>query len=400
MKIVQINSQLGGSTGSLMRLLSHAMKMNQAGIENRMFYTFDTGISDPDAVCYSSHREIRFNAAMSRLSGGYGFQSASATKRLIQFLEDDKPDLVHIHNIHGHDLNLETFYRWLGEKKIPVVHTLHDCWEFTGYCPHYQSVNCDKWKTECRDCPLYKRYSWFFDKSSQNYERKKAASSSISSLNLVTPSHWLKCEVEQSFLKNDPCTVIPNGIDTDIFKPVSSDLKKQLGISGKKMILNAAMTVSAAKGKDDLIALSQSLPDDYRLVLVGVPEEHRSDFPADVIVRPRTSSREEMAEYYSAADVFVNPTHEDNFPTVNLEALSCGTPVVTFDAGGAAEMIVEKTGRKVPVGDDESLETAVMEMAEQKDAVSSLCRSHVLAHYTQQIFCDSYLRLYHDILEN
>ena len=398
MKIAQINSQLGGSTGSLMRLLSQAM--TKAGVENRMFYTFDTGVKDPNAVCYSSHREIKMNAALSRLTGSYGFQSAAATKRLISMLEEYEPDLVQIHNIHGHDLNLEMFYRWLGEKKIPVVHTLHDCWEFTGYCPHYQTVKCDKWQTQCHDCPLYKRYSWFFDKSQQNYERKKAASAAISSLNLVTPSYWLKGEVEKSFLKNNPCTVIPNGIDTYIFKPVSSDLKEQLGIAGNKMVLNAAMTVSTAKGKDDLIALSQSLPDDYRLVLVGVPTDHQNDFPADVIVRPRTTSKQEMAAYYAAADVFVNPTHEDNFPTVNLEALSCGTPVVTFDAGGAGEMVTDTIGRKVPVGDDETLRNNVIEMAEKKAEISELCRRHVLEHYTQQIFCDSYLRLYHDILEN
>ncbi|HCV55372.1 MAG TPA: glycosyl transferase [Erysipelotrichaceae bacterium] len=397
MKIAQINSQLGGSTGSLMRLLSQAM--TKAGIENRMFFTFDTGIQAP-AVCYSSHREIKMNAALSRLTGSYGFQSAAATKRLISMLEEYEPDLVQIHNIHGHDVNLEMFYRWLGERNIPVVRTLHDCWEFTGYCPHYQTVKCDKWQTQCHDCPLYKRYSWFFDKSQQNYERKKAASAAISSLNLVTPSYWLKGEVEKSFLKNNPCTVIPNGIDTYIFKPVSSDLKEQLGIAGKKMVLNAAMTVSTAKGKDDLIALSQSLPDDYRLVLVGVPENHQKDFPANVIVRPRTTSKQEMAAYYAAADVFVNPTHEDNFPTVNLEALSCGTPVVTFDAGGAGEMVTDTIGRKVPVGDDETLRNNVIEMAEKKAEISKLCRRHVLEHYTQQIFCDSYLRLYHDIFEN
>lgn len=396
MKIVQINSQLGGSTGGLMRLLSHAMK--QAGIENRMFYTFDTGIQDPDAVCYSSHREIRMNAALSRLTGGYGFQSAAATKRLIAMLEDYQPDLVQIHNIHGHDLNLETFYHWLGEKKIPVVHTLHDCWEFTGYCPHYQTVQCEKWQTECHDCPLYRSYSWFFDQSRKNYQRKKASSSAISSLNLVTPSHWLKGEVEKSFLKNRSCIVIPNGIDTEVFKPDSADLKAQLGIAGKKMVLNAAMTVSQAKGKDDLIALSRTLPADYCLVLVGVPKGHQNDFPDNVIVKPRTASKQEMAAYYAAADVFVNPTHEDNFPTVNLEALACGTPVVTFDAGGAGEMITDTIGKKVPVGDDSALLDAVITMAEKKEAVSELCRSHVLAQYTQQIFCDSYLRLYDDIL--
>lgn len=396
MKIVQINSQLGGSTGGLMRLLSQAMK--QAGIENRMFYTFDTGIQDPDAVCYSSHREIRMNAALSRLTGSYGFQSAAATKRLIAMLEDYQPDLVQIHNIHGHDLNLETFYHWLGEKKIPVVHTLHDCWEFTGYCPYYLAVNCGKWRTECHDCPVYHRYSWFFDRSTDNYNLKKAASAAIENQYLVTPSNWLKGEVEQSFLQDRPCAVIPNGIDTDVFQPAESDLKRQLGIAEKKMVLNVAMTVSRAKGKDNLITLSRVLPDDYRLVLVGVPDEHRNEFPDNVIVRPRTASKEELAAYYAAADVFVNPTHEDNFPTVNLEALACGSPVVTFEAGGAGEMLNDTVGRKVPVGDDAALVDAVITVGQTKNEVSGACRRQVLEHYTQQIFCDSYLRLYDDIL--
>lgn len=398
MKIAQINSQLGGSTGSLMRLLSKAMK--QEGISNRMFYTYDTGIDDGDAVCYSSHREIKVNAVMSHLTGKYGFQSAAATRRLIGLLKEYHPDLVHIHNIHGHDLNLEMFYEWLGAQSIPVVHTLHDCWEFTGYCPHYQAVKCDKWKTECHSCPLYHRYSWIFDASQKNYDRKRTASSSISSLFLVTPSHWLKGEVEKSFLKNCPCQVIPNGIDTDIFKPESSDLKKELGIGGKKMVLNAAMTVSAAKGKEDLIALCQMLPENYCMVLVGVPENHSNDFPSNIIVRPRTSSQKEMAKYYSAADVFVNPTHEDNFPTVNLESLACGTPVVTFEAGGAGEMLSDEIGRRIPVGNDHMLAEAVIAMAEKKDKSEDLCRRQILEHYTQKIFCDSYLKLYADILEN
>ena len=396
MKIVQINSQLGGSTGGLMRLLSHAMK--QAGIENRMFYTFDTGIQDPDAVCYSSHREIRMNAALSRLTGGYGFQSAAATKRLIAMLEDYQPDLVQIHNSHGHDLNLETFYHWLGEKKIPVVHTLHDCWEFTGYCPHYQTVQCEKWQTECHDCPLYRRYSWFFDRSRENYRRKKAASSAIGELNLVTPSRWLKEEAAQSFLKDVPCTVIPNGIDTEVFRPLETDLKERLGISGKKMVLNIAMTVSQDKGKENLIEMNRKLPADYCMVLVGVPESHRKDFPDTILVQPRTASRDELATYYSAADVFINPTHADTYSMVNLESLACGTPVVTFDAGGACEMINDTVGRKVAIGDDAALAAAVMEMAEKKDELSNFCRAHVLEHYTQQIFCDSYLRLYRNIL--
>ena len=396
MKIVQINSQLGGSTGHLMRLLSRAMQ--QEGIESRMFYTYATGVDDPDAVCYSSHSEIKRNALLSRLSGGYGFQSAGATKRLIALLETERPDLVHIHNIHGHDLNLEMFYRWVGDQKIPVVHTLHDCWEFTGYCPHFQSVKCEKWKTECHDCPLHHRYSWFFDCSRKNIDRKKAASAAIRDLYLVTPSNWLKGEVEQSFLQDRPCVVIPNGIDTDVFRPMVSDLKQELGIFEKKMVLNVAMTVSQAKGKDNLIALSQMLPKDYCLVLVGVPDEHRDDFPDNIIVRPRTASQKELAAYYAVADVFVNPTHEDNFPTVNLEALACGTPVVTFDAGGAGEMLNDTVGRKVAIGDDAALAAAVMEMAEKKDELSNFCRAHVLEHYTQQIFCDSYLRLYRNIL--
>jgi putative colanic acid biosynthesis glycosyltransferase len=395
MRIAQINSQLGGSTGTLMCLLSDAMR--QEGIENRMFFTFGK-TTEADAYCYSSAKEIKINALKSRISGRYGFQSQAATKRLLAMLEAYRPDLVHIHNIHGHDVDVSMLYEYLGKKNIPVVHTLHDCWEFTGYCPHYTYARCEKWKTGCHDCPLRKRYSWFVDRSAQNYEAKKKAGALIPNLTLAMPSHWMEQQVRMSFLKDRNCVVIPNGIDTDVFHPCGREMKKELGIEDQKMVLAVAMSISSRKGSQDLVELAKLLPKDAVLVLVGLAEKERDLFPESVIVRPRTKNQGELAKYYSAADVLVNPTHEDNFPTVNLEAQACGTPVVTYEVGGSSESLTKETGVVVPENQIDLLCKAVLEAAEEKDQRMEACRQNILQNYSRKLFTKRYLDLYNAIV--
>ena len=395
MKIAQLNCSFNGSPGTLMKLLSDTMNRKQ--IENRMYYTFGTADSEL-AVKYSTDTRIKFNALRSRITGKYGFVSNNETTKLISLLNDFQPDLVHIHTIHGHDLNVAHFFQYLSEKQIPVVYTIHDTWPFTGYCPNYNWSHCMKWQDYCHGCPVYHTYSWFFDRSEENFNKKKEALLSLSSLTLVTPSSWMKAQIQNCFLRKANCEVIPNGIDTDVFTPVSSDLKQRLGIENQYMILSLANAISADKGLNDLLHLHDSLPVNYRLVLVGVSEQLKSQLPADILAFPRTSSKAELAEYYSNADVMVNPTHGDNFPTVNIESLACGTPVVTYDVGGSPEALDETAGMVVPEGDIPALCEAVKTVAETNDRRTAHCRTKAVRYYDKNIFTSTYMDLYQTIL--
>lgn len=391
MKAVQLNSACHGSTGMLMGILSKAM--TEHGIENRMLYTFGEDPAE-NGYRYASDAEIKLNALHSRISGRYGFVSEKQTGRLIQFLKDYQPDLVQIHTIHGHDLNLTRFFQYLKEAGIPVVYTFHDCWQFTGYCPYYTWERCEKWKTGCENCPLRKRYSWFFDRSGENYQKKREAMSGFHHLQIVTPSRWMEEQVEQSFLKDLPCTVIPNGIDLSVFYPSVSNIRNHLHLNDRKIVLGIALSLSEAKGFHDYLELSRRLPETHVLVLVGVPEERRKDLPSNIIALPRTSSKEELRDLYSAADVTVVPTHEDNFPTVILESLACGTPAVTYQVGGAPEALDEKTGRAVRENDLDALMEAVLEFSGKKKEYATFCRKKAEDRYSMKQFTDSYLSLY------
>jgi putative colanic acid biosynthesis glycosyltransferase len=259
-------------------------------------------------------------------------------------VEEINPDIIHLHNIHGYYLNIEVLFDFLKSFDKPVVWTLHDCWAFTGHCSHFTYAKCERWKTGCYSCPEKKSYprSVIFDNSKSNYARKKKAFTSAKNMTLVTPSQWLAGLVKESFLGDYPVQVIPNGIDTEVFKPTPSDFKKRYGLDGKFLILGVANVWEKRKGFDYFLDLSKYLSDDEIIVLVGLSEERIKNLPNNIIGIKRTNSAKELAEIYTAADVFFNPTLEDNYPTVNLEAQACGTYVITFDSGGTKETIISK----------------------------------------------------------
>ena len=395
MRIAQITNSSKGSIGTISILLSDAMFRN--GIDNRI-YTTSGPVPNDYVIRYADDLSIKWNSLKSHVFGNYGFNSNAATSRLIASLSEYKPDLVHIHNIHGHDVNMERLFEYLSDCSVPVIYTFHDCWAFTGYCPHYAYAGCDQWKTECRKCPLRRRFSFVLDSSNRNFHRKKDALSRIEQLTIVTPSSWLKEQVSQSFLSQRECIVINNGIDTDQFRPVVSDKKDELAIQSRYVALSAANRISSRKGIEDLAELAKNLPADHALVLLGLSKDDITKLPEGIIGLPRTESREELAELYSMADVFVNATHEDTFPTVNMEALACGTPVVTYDTGGSPEIIDADTGRSVPEYDVDALCSAVVEVAAKKPDMTDACRKRVLNCFTQKTFTENYLALYQKIL--
>ena len=350
-KLLLINSVIGfGSTGRI--VLDIAKEYVQNGYEVKIAYGQARKASknlkpdiDKYGVRIGNNVDVYYHVLYTRLTDKHGLASKHATKRFLRWADTFNPDILWLHNIHGYYINYELLFRWIRSRpQMQVKWTLHDCWSFTGHCSHFAYVNCNKWKEGCHNCPQLDQYPRSLnDDSESNYLRKKAAFTNMRNLTLVTPSNWLKEIVHQSFLSRYPVEVKYNTIDKTVFKPTPSTFKQDHGIQDKKMILGVASVWNKRKGLNDFIELSQKLnPDEYRIVLVGLNENQLNDIKTrniNIIGLPRTNSQEELVKIYSAADVFANPTYEDTFPTVNMEAEACGTRVITYDTGGCKETV-------------------------------------------------------------
>ncbi len=393
MKVVQLNCTCGkGSTGKICLAISNML--NENNVENYVLYT--EGESNyTKAINYSSKKYKKFQAFKSRIFGNFGFNSKKATKKLIKILDNINPDIVHIHNIHGHDCNLSLLFKYLKSNNKKIIWTFHDCWAFTGYCPYFLLVKCDKWQKQCVSCPQRKKYSLLFDRSKKLYKNKKELFSELD-MTIITPSNWLASLVKQSFLKDYPVKVIHNGIDLDIFKPTESAFRIKFGLENKFIVLGVAFDWDRRKGLDVFIELSKSLSDDYQVVLVGTNEQIDKILPKNIISIHRTQNQQELAEIYSVADVFVNPTREENFPTVNIEALACGTPIITFNTGGSPEIIDKTCGRVVEVDNIEELLKEVISICEEKTILQINCVKRAKL-FTQNNMCFNYKNLYFDL---
>lgn len=295
------------------------------------------------AVRIGNDLDVYAHAIKSRIMDSVGFGSKFYTERFLEWVVKFNPDVIHLHNLHGYYLNIEVLFNYLRTCNKKIIWTLHDCWAFTGHCFYFDFVNCERWKNGCHNCPKKLDYpkSYLFDRSKQNYNSKKLLFAGIPNLIIVTPSKWLAELVKQSYLNEYPTTVINNGIDTDVFKPTTSDLRNKLDIGDKKVILGIASVWEPRKGLNDMLKLNALLREcnDYQMILIGISADKRKKYhiPVDIITIPRTNSKEELARYYTMAAVFINPTYEDNYPSTNLEAISCGTPVISYDTGGSGE---------------------------------------------------------------
>ncbi|MBQ7039979.1 MAG: glycosyltransferase, partial [Clostridia bacterium] len=275
------------------------------------------------AMKFGNTADVYAHALLSRLSGKTGFYSLQSTKKLIRQIEEYNPDVIHLHNIHGYYINIKVLFSYLKRAKKPVVWTFHDCWPFTGQCTYFDFSGCEKWKTKCENCTLIHEYPQsFIDRSSKNYREKLEIFNSIDNIHIVTPSKWLAELVKQSFLNKHSVHVIPNGVDLSVFSPKANAFKNKHGLENKKILLGVANIWAARKGISDLFKLNDMLDEQYKLVLVG--DLKGQSVPENVLYIPHTDSVEELAEIYTSADFFVNPTYEDNFPTTNLESLACG----------------------------------------------------------------------------
>lgn len=348
MKVLQINSVCGiGSTGRIATDI-HNILIEQ-GHQSYIAYGRDLPKNCDNAIIIGNKIDNYTHVAKTRLLDKHGFGSKQATIEFIDKIKELDPDIIHLHNIHGYYINVEILFNYLKEASKPVVWTLHDCWSFTGHCAYFDYVGCDKWKIGCYSCPEKKAYpsSLIFDNSKNNYLNKKRIFTGVKNLTIVTPSQWLANLVQESFLNEYPVNVINNGIDLNTFRPNEGDFRKKFNLNGKFIILGVASVWDRRKGLKYFVELADKVSEDEVIVLVGLTEKQMNQIPENIIGITRTNNVEELVDIYSSADVFVNPTLEDNFPTTNLEALACGTAVITFDTGGSPESIDKITGIEI-----------------------------------------------------
>ncbi len=401
MKIAQINMTHRGSTGRIM--LQIADTARKKGHEAKtyapiLFSRFgkQTPLSAPDHFTWGTVAESAFHYYAGSVLGRNGCFSRRGTKKLLQQLDRFQPDVIHLHNLHNFCINLPMLFRYVKEKKIRVVWTLHDCWPFTGHCPHFQLTRCEKWKSGCYHCPGHRSYpKSYVDDSRRMYRLKREWFTGVEDLTLVTPSQWLADLTRQSFLGEYPVRVIHNGVDLSVFKPSESDFKAQYRCEDKKIVLGVAFGWSERKGLDVFKDLSTRLSDDYRIVLVGTNERMDAELPSNIISIHRTESQAELANVYTAADVLVNPTREDTFPTVNMEALACGTPVITFCTGGSPEIPDASCGAVVDCNDIDAMEREIRRACTEKLYTCEACVSRARLFDMNDKFKE-YVELYED----
>lgn len=331
--------------------------------------------------------------AESLLFDNHGLASRRATRKVVEQIKQIKPDVVQLHCVHGYYLNYKILFKYLNSTNIPVVWTFHDCWAFTGHCAHFVTAGCEKWKTGCYDCPLKGDYpKSFVDCSKRNYDLKEQLFGANKNMLIVPVSEWMADFVKQSFLKDKEIQVIKNGVDLNVFKP---DTLK----TGKKCILGVSGVWNKDKGLYDFHRLRELLdPNDYEIVLVGLSKEQVKELPNGITGIEHTESVQELAELYASATVFVNPTYADTFPTVNLEALACGTPVITYKTGGSPEAVSPETGWVVKQGDIEGI-SSIIKSFEQKKEVEVLaqheaCRERAEQEFDKNKCFEKYLELY------
>lgn len=398
MKIVQINSVCGkGSTGKICVAVSEIL--SRKGIKNYILYSRLT--SDyPHAIKYEEEHYAKFQALREKVFGTCGFEAKAATRKLISHLDEINPDIVHLHVLHSHDCHLTMLFDYLRQKQIKVFWTFHDCWAITAYCPYFDMIGCQKWKTGCSNCPSWRRFSWFIDRSSELYSRKKAMVEGID-LTIITPSEWMASVVKESFMKEYPIKVINNGIDLNIFKPIEhhnaelNSMKNLCSSTNKKILLGVADVWSERKGLEDFFRLKDLLGREYMIVLVGVTEDIQKKLPQGIIGINRTRNQIELAHIYAAADIFVNPTYEDNYPTTNLEAMACGTPVITYRTGGSPESITPETGCVVDKGDVGAVANMILCTGyKDRDKMRKECRERAVEYFDINRCFENYIRLY------
>src|SRR5690554_899943 len=401
-KLLQINSVVNsGSTGRIAEEIAHTAIAS--GWESYIAFGRNERYSESNLIRIGNDLGIKMHGLQTRLFDRHGLGSVKSTKLFIQQVDKIKPDIIHLHNIHGYYINIEILFNYLSKVDVPVVWTLHDCWSITGHCTHFSYVGCEKWRTKCYSCPQKNEYpaSLFIDRSEKNYILKNELFNSLSNLTLVPVSQWLSDILKDSFLQKYPSSVINNGINTSVFKPFgNNEFRERYGLQNKFILLGVAGIWSQRKGLEDFIELSKTLGADYQIILVGLTRKQKDQLPVEILGIERTESVEELAELYASSDVYINTTYEDTFPTTNLESLACGTPVITYNTGGSPESIDESTGIVVEQGNISKLVEAIRVIKDNgKQYYSDACVNRVNRLYKKEDRYKEYIDLYESLIK-
>ena len=393
-----------GSTGKIMFGIAACAKCAGATVRTfspRFYYKKHQKVrtlTTLDHAYFGVAKENLLHKAIAMVYGLENYGSFFGTLQLIQELKTYQPDVIHLHNLHNYTVHLPLLFHYLKRSGAHVVWTLHDCWAMTGRCPHFTIVKCGQWKTGCNRCPQIREYPrYYIDQTKHQWRMKRRLFTKLTDMMIVTPSQWLADLEKQSFLKALDTRVINNGIDLSIFQPTESDFREDYNIpTDKPILLGVAFDWGKRKGLDVFLKLAEDLGDAYQIVLVGTNEHVDAQLPASIISIHRTQNQRELAEIYSAADIFINPTREDTFPTVNIESLACGTPVITFATGGSPEILDDTCGMVVPCDDVHALEDAIHHVIQDKPFSREACRKRAEQFDMNDKFAE-YVALYREL---
>ena len=392
MKVLQINVRAkGGSVGKIISSLNH--RCQSEGIEFAIAYgrgnveqnTFS------DSFKIGTDKEIQAHALQSRIFGRTASYSKRGTSDLLKWIDRYNPDVIHLHGAYGYYVNMEMLFNYIADEKIPLISTLHSCWDFTGHCCYFDYPKCEEWKYGCNHCIRVHDYPecFFSDSTHYNLGLKNKLYHKLDKVRLITPSRWLQDLCEQSILRDIPVQTINNGIDINVYKTV--EIEKH----NKPIILCVANIWSERKGLDDILKLGDFLRDKAEIIVVGLSEKEIRKLPKNIVGITRTENVEELVKLYNSATIFFNPTHEENYPTVNLEAVACHLPVATYNTGGCAETI--ENGKYGIIVENEDFSTVVNFLMSVYDGKTCFDYSN-LSYLSQQTMTDQYIKLYKDII--
>lgn len=399
-KILQIASEVNiGSVGKIAEQIGHCIL--EEGWKSHIAYGREISTTQSEIFPIGDKLDILKHVLYTRLTDRHGFNSRKVTQNLIKKIEVLQPDIIHLHHLHGYFINIKILFEFLQTFNKPVIWTFHDCWSFTGHCSGYEHIGCEKWKTECHSCPQINSYpkSWFIDNSKKNFQEKKRLFNLLQNLTIVPVSNWIEKQVKESFLQSKNIETIRNGIDLNIFKYEETNLRQQLNLSRKKIILGVAYVWNENKGLNDFIELSKILDQDYIILLIGLRSEQISKLPSNILGITKMTDQKKLAEFYSFADVFVNPTKGEALGLTNIEALACGTPVITYNSGGAVESIFENLGFIVEKNNINQLKEKIEILTQKsKQYYIKESKEKVKIYFDKEKQFKKYIELYNKVL--
>ena len=399
MRVLQVNAVYGvGSTGVIVEDI-HNLSIEK-GIESYVAYSTTNKSMVPNGYKIGNNLGKKMHALFSRINGMQAYFSTNATRKFLRYIDEIKPDIVHLHNLHSNYINLNMLLKYLAEKDIKTVVTLHDCWFYTGGCFHYTSSDCYKWLSGCGDCPkkIADTPAYLFDRSKDVLADRKEYFSRIKNLTVTGVSQWIVDEAKRGIFHKNNGAVIYNGVDTEVFCPTASDVRKKYDCEDKFVILAPANKMLSPVNKAVFGNAAESLDDNSVIWLLACPKDKQGDLPDKVIPIDFVTEREELIKLYSAADVMFNPTREESLSLLNVECMSCGTPVITFKNTGVKETVDNESSFAVE-NDDVQAVLEKLDFIKEKGKMffSANCQKHVAEKFEREKNYNRYIELYTEI---